>query len=204
MLRLLAFKERIMLSILKNPTLTWARIHGDNHFKKLRLCWGGRAYGEGNPRLRLVLLPSCSSLLLPSLPFLQARVMSLSPDSRHVNEDVMRLTDMQLIWFPPLPRDDAPIKGHEAHKQFKRGGNLQLCSIVDFKGITEWEQWEPRHSWLENCTSRASTRTCMGAKDVFLWIKILLFFILQTAHIGFIFLDRLICSDDLHLFVFLW
>lgn len=30
-------------------------------------------------------------------PLLQACVMSLSPDSWHVNEDVMRLTDMQLI-----------------------------------------------------------------------------------------------------------
>lgn len=59
-------------------------------------------------------------LLLPILPFLQACVMSLSPDSRHVNEDVMRLTDMQLIWFPSLPCDDASIKGHAAHKQFRK------------------------------------------------------------------------------------
>lgn len=64
--------------------------------------------------------PPTPSLLLPILPFLQACVMSLSPDSRHVNEDVMRLTDMQLIWFPSLPCDDASIKGHGAHKQFRK------------------------------------------------------------------------------------
>lgn len=70
-------------------------------------------------------VPPCFS---PTLPILQARVMSLSPDSWHVNEDVMRLTDMQLIRFPPPPCDDAPIKGHAAHKQFKRGKIFSVFS----------------------------------------------------------------------------
>lgn len=58
----------------------------------------------------------CLLSAAPFFPVLQACVMSLSPDSWHVNEDVMRLTDMQLIWFPSLPCDDASIKGHGAHK----------------------------------------------------------------------------------------
>lgn len=65
----------------------------------------------------------CLLSATPFFPVLQACVMSLSPDSWHVNEDVMRLTDMQLIWFPPLPCDDASIKGHGAHKKFPQRGN---------------------------------------------------------------------------------
>lgn len=107
-------------------TLIWACTHTHTHactfpYSQLPLCGGGSPYREGNPWLYLVLLV-CSPPplpLLPILPSLQACVMSLSPDSRHVNEDVMRLTDMQLIWFPSLPCDDASIKGHGAHKQFR-------------------------------------------------------------------------------------
>lgn len=69
--------------------LNRARVHG-----------GGSPLREGNP-------PAPPRLPTQSLPFLQACVMSLSSDSWRVNEDVMRLADMQLIWFPPLPRDNA-------------------------------------------------------------------------------------------------
>lgn len=96
-------------------------VHDDTH-TRMYMSFDVHSYQcgeEGVPSAR----ETPGSILSPSLfspppppSVLQARVMRLSPDSWHVNEDVMRLADMQLIWFPSLPCDDAFIKGQDAHK----------------------------------------------------------------------------------------
>lgn len=89
------------------------------------------------------------------LPFLQACVTSLSPDSRHVNEDVMRLTDMQLIWFPLLPRDDASVNGRRAQKQ------LESLDLLFVNGGTKMkhEGWQENKNVKELCLIRFLQKT---------------------------------------------
>lgn len=77
----------------------FAHMHADTHTPIVTATvWRRESLLGGEPlALPCPSPPLSSSSFPPSFPFLQARVMSLSPDSWHVNEDVMRLADMQLI-----------------------------------------------------------------------------------------------------------